>query len=188
MHHKDDHTERSDADARDIEPRQRQHDAPEDPELIGQTAGGVGGTVAGAAIGSLAGPLGTVIGGIAGAVGGWWTGRAITQATERFDTEEDRYFREHYASSDVGLADRSYEDVRPAYQLGYIAAHNPEYQGRKFEEIEEDLRKGWNDDLQRRYGDWSRLRRYAEASYIRRMYRAPGGPAAMGATSTRPPL
>lgn len=135
---------------------------------IGQAVGGVSGVVAGAAIGSAAGPIGTVIGGIAGAVGGWWAGRAVADAAQSFTDNEDNTYRQAYESRADRLADRSYEDVRPAYQLGHIASQNPDYSGRNFESIEEDLQRGWSNDLRARHGDWSTVRPFAEEAYTSR--------------------
>jgi hypothetical protein len=140
-------------------------------DLVGEAAGGISGVIAGASIGSIVGPIGTVIGGIAGALGGWWSGRAIVEAVERLTEDDETYYRRHHASgaSDSG---RAYDDARPAYHLGHIAGMNPEYQGRRFEEIEEDLQRGWGDDVRNRYGEWDAVRGYVEAGFNRRLERS----------------
>lgn len=143
-------------------------DDPSAGDEIAQTVGGVSGVVAGAAIGSAGGPIGTVIGGLAGAVGGWWAGRAVAEAAQRFGEHDDDNYRQAYESRADRLADRSYEDVRPAYQLGYLASENPDYNGRNFEAIEADLQHGWTNDLRARHGDWSTVRPFAEEAYMRR--------------------
>ena len=145
----------------------RHDDNPSTGDEIGQAVGGVSGVVAGAAIGSAAGPIGTVIGGIAGAVGGWWAGRTVAEAAQSFNDNEDTY-RSSYESRADRLADRTYEDVRPAYQLGHIASQNPDYSGRNFESIEADLQRGWTNDLRARHGDWSTVRPFAEEAYTSR--------------------
>ena len=134
--------------------------------LVGEGVGGVGGIAAGAAIGSLVGPVGTFIGALAGAVGGWWAGKEVVEAASS-STDDDTYYRKHYESSTTRVAGRTYDDVRPAYQLGHLAARNPDYQGRGFEEIEPDLRRGWSDDLRAKHGDWSEVRGYASDAYTR---------------------
>jgi hypothetical protein len=136
--------------------------------VVGEGAGGIAGAAAGAALGSLGGPLGTVVGGIAGAIGGWWAGREIGEAAESWSEEEDRHWREEYESAPDRLADRGYEVIRPAYQLGYIAAHHPGYRHRPFEAIEEDLQKGWTDEHRRRHGDWRTVRGFASRAYRHR--------------------
>jgi len=131
----------------------------------GEAVGGVGGVLAGAAIGSAAGPIGTVIGGIAGAIGGWWAGRSIAEASDSYGREEDEYYRDRYAASPHQLADRSYEEVRPAYQLGHFARLNPDYAGRDFDSIEPELRAGWSEQVSSRHGDWGQVREYAREAY-----------------------
>ena len=146
----------------------RHDDNPSAGDEIGQAVGGVSGVVAGAAIGSAAGPIGTVIGGLAGAVGGWWAGRTVAEAAQRFDDHADNNYRQAYESRSDRLADRRYEDVRPAYQLGQLASENPDYSGRNFESIEADLQRGWTNDLRARHGDWSTVRPFAEEAYTSR--------------------
>jgi hypothetical protein len=106
-----------------------------------------------------------VIGGIAGAIGGWWAGRAVAEAADNYGAEEDSYYRDRYSASPNQLADRSYEDVRPAYQLGHLARQNPDYQGRDFDSIEHELSAGWVDQVSSRHGDWRQAREYAREAY-----------------------
>lgn len=146
----------------------RHDDNPSVGDEVGQAVGGITGVVTGAAIGSMGGPIGTIIGGIAGAVGGWWAGRTVAEAASRFNDTDDDAYRTAYDSRSDRLADRSYEDVRPAYQLGHIASENPDYTGKNFEVIESDLQRGWTNDLRARHGDWQAVRPYAEEAYTSR--------------------
>ena len=138
-------------------------DNPGVADHVGEAAGGISGVAAGAAIGSVAGPIGTVIGGIVGAMGGWWTGRAVAEAATAVTTEDDTYYRSHYDRTPI--ADRRYDDVRPAYYLGHVASLNPDYKARSFEEIEGDLRTGWSKN--EKYGSWDSVRGYAREGYSR---------------------
>jgi len=143
------------------------HDSnPSVADEVGEGVGGIGGALAGAAVGSLAGPVGTLIGGIAGAMGGWWTGRAITEAASSVTHDDDAFYRSHYESSPTRLGDRGYEDVRPAYHLGHIAAHNPDYANRSWNDVEGDLQRGWN-SAGANTGDWSSVRPYASEGFNR---------------------
>jgi hypothetical protein len=167
------------ADARELRERLGANSVPEAAEVgekrdAGEQAaagavGGVGGAAAGAAIGTVVGgPIGTAIGALAGAIGGWWAGHASTVAAGFTDEDEDdRYYRTHYESSEHRLADRRYEDVRPAYRLGHLARINPDYRGRDFDAIERDLERGWTEDLRLRHGEWSHVRHHALAAYSR---------------------
>ncbi len=160
----DDATEKL-ADAASLE----RHAEPADAgDMVGEGVGGAAGGITGAAVGALFGPVGAVIGGIAGAVGGWWAGRTVSEAVEGFGEDEDEYFRSHYEGADSRLGDRSYEDVRPAYQLGYVARHNPSYRERAFDEIEPELSRGWTGAICERAGEWEQARPFARAAYERR--------------------
>jgi hypothetical protein len=144
------------------------HDSnPSVADEIGEGVGGIGGVLAGAAIGSVAGPVGTVIGGIAGAMGGWWAGRAVTEATSKLTHDDDNYYRTHYERSPNRLADRGFEDVRPAYYLGHVAAHNPDYTHKSWNEVESDLRRGWNGEPAQKFGEWSAVSGYANEGFNR---------------------
>jgi hypothetical protein len=154
---------------------------PETGDVIGEAAGGISGVLTGAALGSLGGPIGTIIGGIAGAIGGWWAGHAIAEAATRA-TNEDDYYRSHYEGSSTRLADRRYDDVRPAYQLGHLASQNPDYADRDFDAVESDLRRGWTSDVSNKHGNWDTVREYAREGYTRgRSNLSTGG---AGATAT----
>ena len=153
-------------------------DHPSVADQVGEGVGSIGGMVAGATIGTVAGPIGTLIGGIAGAVGGWWTGRAVTEAASAISHDDDSYYRSHYESSPNRLADRGYEHVRPAYQLGQIASQNPDYADRSWNEVESDLQRGWNADASRQFGDWTTVRPYASEGFNR-------GRSALGTAAAR---
>jgi hypothetical protein len=139
-----------------------------DPEgKAPQLEGGVVGAGAGLAMGAMGGPVGMVIGALAGAVGGWWAMDRVTEGMGAYGDDEDREYRRHYETPEYRLADRGYEDVRPAYVFGHMAARNPALAGRSFAEAEPELERDWNAALGR-HGEWSRARRYAQAAYERR--------------------
>jgi hypothetical protein len=141
-------------------------DEPTTADYVGEAAGGISGGLAGVAIGSLGGPVGTLIGGLAGVIGGWWAGRSIAEAAKDYGETDDAYYRTHYESGSRA-GDRSFEDVRPAYQLGHLASRNPDYHGREFDEVERDLQRGWTDEIGRRHGEWATVRGYAREGYVR---------------------
>src|SRR3954468_609550 len=87
-------------------------------KLAAEGVGGASAGAAGAAIGAMAGPIGMLVGGLAGVVGGGWAGKAAVEAAHKYTPEDDSTYRQSYENSPTRLADRSYDDVRPAYQLG----------------------------------------------------------------------
>jgi uncharacterized protein (TIGR02271 family) len=137
---------------------------------VSKGVGGVAGVAAGAAIGSLAGPVGTVIGGIAGAVGGWWAGKEVADAATSFTDVNDTEYRTHFTGLPKGSRGRltSYDQARPAYQLGYLASRNPDYRGRSFDQIEGDLRRGWTPDVEKQAGySWNEARNAVAEGFTR---------------------
>ena len=135
-----------------------------DAETLGKTSGGFLGAVGGMSLGALGGPVGLALGGLAGALGGWFAGRGIADAMTE---DDDDAYRRHYESAETRLADRRYEDVRPAYVAGHLAGRNPEWASRSFTDIEPDLRRGWNPEVARSCGEWSVARPYAMAAFDR---------------------
>jgi len=164
-------------------------------DAVGETVGGLSGAATGAALGSLGGPIGTIIGGIAGAATGWWSGRAVSEAASSFDQDED-YYRNHYSSrgSSTGgvkqtlntplrdavggatggvmgsgaTGDATYDHARPAYQLGHLAGMNPDYQGRQFNDVEPELRRGYESYASSNQGpQWDAVRGHVADAYAR---------------------
>jgi len=143
-------------------------------KLASEGVGGAAAGAAGAAIGAFAGPIGMLVGGLAGIVGGWWAGKSAAEAAHKYSDDDDRVYRESYETSSTRLADRSYDQVRPAYQLGHVAGQNPDYRERNWEAVESDLQRGWNDDLRARHGDWNTVRPFARDAYTRSRAAAAG--------------
>lgn len=83
--------------------------------------------------------------------------------------DDDVQYRTAYEGSPHRLAERSYEDVRPAYRLGHFAGQNPQYQGQSFEAIEQEVQLGWAGDLRQRHGEWNLVRPFARDAYQRRL-------------------
>jgi hypothetical protein len=133
---------------RDREPgheHDREHDNP-DPVTgapgshpVGTAIGAAGGAAAGAAIGSVAGPIGTVVGTAIGAVAGGLAGKGAAEAIN--PTLEEEYWRRNYAGRPYVSPGAEYESYRPAYQYGWESYTR--YEGRRFDEVEADLRREW---------------------------------------------
>lgn len=106
---------------------------------VGTGAGALGGAAAGAAAGTaIGGPIGTVVGGVVGAVAGAAAGKGIAEAVN--PTMEDTYWRENYMTRPYAAGER-YETFQPAYRYGWESYGT--YAGWKFDDVESDLRRGW---------------------------------------------
>ena len=145
---------------------------PSTADHVGQAAGGITGVVAGAAIGASAGPIGVLLGGIAGAIGGWWSGRALAEAAEDITAAEDNYYRQDFERRATERREQerrecsSYDEARAAYFLGDVAAANPDYDDRCFEDVEGDLSRAWNENAAQ-HGEWQEMRGYASIGFER---------------------
>jgi hypothetical protein len=128
---------------------------------IGRGAEAVVGA-AGASLSAISGPLGTVVGKIAGRVGGWWN--TASEAIAELPEEEHQACLLHFEAYTPRPADMTFETALPGYGLGYVAARNPDYRGRRFEDIEPDLRHGFNTDLDTEY---PAMRDFARFGYER---------------------
>ena len=62
------------------------------------------------------------------------------RATNRWDDNEDRYWRESYSNRPYASG-RQYNELRPAYRYGHESAQY--YQGRRWEDVENDLSSNW---------------------------------------------
>jgi hypothetical protein len=108
---------------------------------VGTGAGALGGAAAGAAAGSVVGgPVGAVVGGVVGAVAGGAAGHEI--AEEVNPTVEDAYWRDNFRNRPYATADRGYDYYRPGYQYGWESYGR--YRGRKYDDVESDLERGWD--------------------------------------------
>jgi Glycine zipper len=107
---------------------------------FGTGAGAASGAAAGAAVGSaVGGPFGFAIGGAVGAIAGGLAGHGVAEAVN--PTAEDAYWRENYSTRPYISADLDYAFYQPAYRYGWEARGR--YDGRTWEEIEDELANGW---------------------------------------------
>lgn len=77
---------------------------------------------------------------------------------------DEQYFRERHATSGGGV---DFDRTRPAYEFGYVSAGDERFRGRRFDEIEPDLRQGWSTDYEQQYGAWDNVRGYVGDAYER---------------------
>jgi uncharacterized protein YjbJ (UPF0337 family) len=109
---------------------------------VGVAAGGTGGAAAGTAIGgALGGPVGAVVGAAVGAVAGSLAGKGVAEAVN--PTVEEGYWREEYKKRPYYKKGTEYDTYHPYYKYGWEAATRPEFQGRKYEDVERQLETEW---------------------------------------------
>ncbi|HZD04838.1 MAG TPA: hypothetical protein VE173_07965, partial [Longimicrobiales bacterium] len=148
----------------DQPPRKRSYREEEPPRKIG---GAIGGATLGAVGGSLAigalGPLGGLLAALASYAGGWWAGRTLAGAVDELG-EVDERLRDVHDEAGPALP---WEEIRHAYQVGYLAAQNPRWAESEFEEVEEDLAVGWAQAHEESEGamDWEEVREGARLGW-----------------------
>jgi hypothetical protein len=64
----------------------------------------------------------------------------MAQTQNRTWNDEDNWWRNNFSSRPYA-AGRDYEDFRPAYQYGFESGQH--HLGRKWDEVESDLKSGW---------------------------------------------
>lgn len=128
---------------------EKDHDRNPDPitgapgaHPVGVGIGAAGAGAAGAAIGSVAGPVGTAVGAVVGAVAGGLAGKGVAEAVN--PTAEEEYWRENYSTRPYVTAGETYtyeDDYAPAYRYGWES--RTQHTGRRYDEVESDLERGW---------------------------------------------
>jgi hypothetical protein len=109
--------------------------------------GVVGGAITGALFGFVgglaAGPVGSLLGAVAGAVAGAVIGASFAVGPEVDVSEQDRYWRQDYATRPYVPEDASYGDYGPAYRHGSRAALH-RAQPRDWPAAEDKLARSWD--------------------------------------------
>jgi len=129
---------------------------------VGTGVGAAGGAVAGAAAGSLGGPIGAAVGGVAGAVVGGLAGKAAAESVN--PTAEDAYWRESYEREPYYVAGRTYDEYRPAYELGWSSVGR--YEG-DFDAVEPHLARDWGHARSTSPLEWDQARPATRAAWER---------------------
>ena len=134
---------------------------------IGAAAGGA---ATGAAVGSVAGPVGTAIGIAAGAVIGGLAGKGVAEKVD--PTVEDAYWRENYRNRDYVDKTSDYDTYAPAYRTGYQGYSK--YNGRRFEDVESDLQREYEQSRGRSNLGWDKARHATRDAWHRVERKLPG--------------
>ncbi|HEX2187647.1 MAG TPA: hypothetical protein VHG51_02055 [Longimicrobiaceae bacterium] len=142
-------------------------------EKMGEAVGGAVGKAAGRANDMAMNAVGTVFGQAMQTLGAWWSTPDAEQASRSFGETQDHACRRHWEGRGGAGGARDYESARPAYQFGYVAARNPEYQSRPFDQVEAEVERAWEKVRREQYGDWNEVRDQVSYGYT---YREPGAP------------
>src|SRR5664279_4442730 len=133
---------------------------------VGTGIGSAGGAATGVAVGAaVGGPVGAVLGGAIGAVVGGAAGHAAGEAVN--PTVEGKYWSTNFKSRPYYKSGKEYSEYEPAYRFGWESAGRKEYAGKKFDDVESELERGWKgtgapgpwtDSREATRDAWSRVR------------------------------
>jgi hypothetical protein len=143
--------------------RKKQKGDESDAHPVGVGVGAATGAATGAAVGSAGGPVGTAVGSVVGGVAGGMAGKGVAEAINpRF---EDEYWRETYAVRNYVREGEDYETFAPAYRYGWESFGL--YPRRRFDEVESELRRGWERSEWSAALAWDRAREAARDAWRR---------------------
>jgi len=95
--------------------------------------------VAGSVIPGVGTAVGGAIGAVVGAVAGGLAGKGVAESVN--PTEEDAYWRQNYKTRPYA-GSATYDEFAPAYRYGWESRN--QYRGRRFDDVESDLARGWD--------------------------------------------
>lgn len=137
---------------------------------VGTGVGAAGGGAAGAAIGAIGGPVGAAVGMVAGAVAGGLAGKGVAEKID--PTVEDAYWRTNYLKTSYVDREVPYASYQPAYRVGYEGYGR--YRGRKFEDVEADLKRAYEKSKATSGLAWERARHAVRDAWRRVEKALPG--------------
>ena len=114
-------------------------------------------------VGSAGGPVGTAVGTVLGGVAGGLAGKGVAEAINpKFEVE---YWRETYATRNYVREGEDYETFAPAYRYGWESYSL--YPRKRFDEVEPELRRGWERSEWHAGLAWERAREAARDAWQR---------------------
>jgi hypothetical protein len=123
----------------------------------------LGGAAVGLAAGAAAGPVGAVIGAVVGGVAGGFGGKAVGEMID--PTIEDTWLRESFKDKKYVRSGDTFDTYAPAYRFG--GAAEARLQGRGFDDVESDIKAGWEKDAAAANLPWDHARLAVRDSYDR---------------------
>lgn len=123
----------------------------------------VGGAASGLAVGAVAGPVGAAVGAAVGAVAGGLAGKGIGEVID--PTTEDNWLRDNFGSRPYVKKGETFDRYQEAYRYGGEAESR--YQGRAFDQVEDDLKRDWGKAKDHGGLAWGHAREAVKDAYDR---------------------
>jgi hypothetical protein len=134
---------------------------------VGAASAGAAGAAIGAAVG---GPVGAVVGAAVGGIAGGYAGKGVAENID--PTVEDAYWRETYPTRPYAVAGTSYDEYAPAYRYGWESRSR--YAGKSYDEVENDLERGWDQARERSSLAWHQAKDATRDAWHRVEHALPG--------------
>lgn len=131
---------------------------------LGTGAGAAAGGIAGAAMGTaVGGPIGTLLGGTVGAVAGGLAGKGAAELVN--PTAEEQFWRLNYVHEPYYSEGEAFEYYAPAYRTGWEG--HARHSGKRFEDVEHDLRNAYEGYRTGRSPEWNEARQATRSAWNR---------------------
>ena len=137
---------------------------------IGAGTGAAAGAVTGATVGSVGGPVGMAAGAVIGGIVGAAAGDSIAEAVN--PTTYSDHWKSNYTTTPYYASGREWSDYEPAYNLGYNGYG--QYRGKRFEDVETDLERGWDRSKDRAGLGWEKAKHATRDAWHRVERAMPG--------------
>lgn len=129
-------------------------DAPGSHPIETGIGAAIGGAATGVAVGAAAGPVGAAVGAAVGAVAGGLAGKGVGEMID--PTTEDNWLRDNFSSRPYVKKGEMFDTYQHAYRYGGEAESR--HHGRSFDEIENDLKRGWGPAREHAGMTWNHAR------------------------------
>jgi len=139
---------------------------------VGTGLGAAGGGAAGATIGAVGGPVGAAVGAVIGAVAGGLAGKGVAEAVD--PTAEDAYWEKNHRNQPYYESGSEYSDYGPAYRSGYNGYATHGTAGRKFDEVESELKQSYEAAKGKSRVGWEKAKQASRAAWDRVERAIPG--------------
>jgi hypothetical protein len=139
---------------------------------VGTGLGAAGGGATGAAIGAVGGPVGMAVGAVVGAVAGGLAGKGVAEMVD--PTVEDAYWENNHHKQPYYEKGSEYSDYAPAYRTGYQSYTTHGAAGRKFEDVEPDIRRSYESAKGNTRVGWDKAKHATRAAWDRIERAIPG--------------
>ena len=96
---------------------------------------------------------------------------------------EDMYWRSNFSSRPYAQSDRSYDFYQPGYRYGFESANR--FRGRQWNEVESDLRSGWDRFEHRGQSAWEHVKDAVRDAWDRVAHRSRPAGAASSTTTDK---